>query len=67
MNSTEHMPKRTGLIAGAIMAGLILAGGITILVLRPVTDLASFYIAVAAVILSPIFLLAAYIINRRRG
>jgi hypothetical protein len=66
MNSTEHMPKRAGLIAGAIMAGLVLAGGITILVLRPVTDLTSLYIAVAAVILSPVFLLVAYLINKRR-
>jgi hypothetical protein len=65
MSSAEYASRRTGLIVGAILLGLILAGGVTILALRPFTDMTSYYIAVAAVILSPIFLLAAYLINLR--
>ncbi len=65
MSSAEYVSKRTGLIVGAMIAALIVAGGITLLVLYPVTDTTSFYIAVAGVILSPIFLFAAYLINKR--
>jgi hypothetical protein len=65
MSSAEYAPRRTGLIVAAMLLGLILAGGVTILVVRPFTDMTSYYIAVAAVIVSPIFLLAAYLINLR--
>ena len=65
MSSKDYLPKRTSLIVGIIIAALIVAGGVTILVLRPVTDPASLYIAAAAVILSPIFVLIAYLVNRK--
>jgi len=54
----------TGVIVGVIVAALIVAGGITILFVYPTTDKTSFYIVVAAVVLSPIFAIAAYIINK---
>jgi lipopolysaccharide export LptBFGC system permease protein LptF len=54
----------TGVIVGAIVVALIAAGGITILFVYPTKDKISFYIAVAAVVLSPIFVIAAYIINK---
>ncbi len=44
--------------------GVIVAGGITILFVYPTIDKTSFYIVVAAVVLSPIFAIAAYIINK---
>lgn len=65
MSSAEYVSKRTGLIVGAMIAALIVAGGIAVLVLYPVTNSTSFYIVVAAVILSPIFLFAAYFLNKR--
>jgi uncharacterized membrane protein (GlpM family) len=49
-----------------MMAALVIAGGVTVLIIYQLTDLTSFYIAVVAVILSPIFLLIAYLISKRR-
>jgi predicted small integral membrane protein len=66
MSSDGYVSKRAGVIVGAMIAALIVAGGVTILVLYHRTDLTSFYIAVAAVVLSPILLFAAYVINKRQ-
>jgi hypothetical protein len=66
MSSDGYVSKRTGLIVGAMITALIVAGAVTILVLYQRTDLTSFYIAVAALVLSPILLIAAYVINRRQ-
>jgi hypothetical protein len=66
MSSDGYVSKRTGLIVGVMITALIVAGGVTILVLYQRMDLTSFYIAVAAVVLSPILLIAAYVINRRQ-
>ena len=48
-----------------ILLGLILAGIVTLLVLRSLTDATSFYIAVAAIILAPLFVFAVYMINKK--
>jgi phosphate/sulfate permease len=62
--SRQRSSSSTGVIVGVIVAALIVAGGITILFGYPTTDKTSFYIVVAAILLSPIFAIAAYIINK---
>jgi uncharacterized membrane protein len=62
----EYRLKRIGRIVGAMITALIVAGVVTALVLYQRTDLTSFYIAVAALILAPIFLFAAYMVNKRQ-
>lgn len=64
--SRHRSSNSTGVIVGVIIAALIVAGGITILFVYPTTDKTSFYIVVAAVVLSPIFAIAAYIINKNK-
>jgi hypothetical protein len=55
-------------MVGALIVALIVGGGITILLIYPIatTDKTSFYIAVAVILLSPIFLLAAFVINVKK-
>jgi phosphate/sulfate permease len=62
--SRQPSSSSTGVILGVIVAALIVAGGITILFVYPMTDKTSFYIVVAAIFLSPIFVIAAYIISK---
>jgi hypothetical protein len=60
----ERRASNPGFLVGVIIAALVVAGGITILVLYPVSDRTSFYIAVAAIVLSPIFVLVAFVVNK---
>lgn len=66
MSSTLYNANRPGLIVGMIIASLVLAGALTLLVLYSVTDPTSFYVAVAAIALSPIFVLAAFLVNKQQ-
>lgn len=66
MNQEQRLPGNTGFIVGVIVIGLIVGGGITILAIYPTTDKTSFYLGVAAIVLSPIFLVAAFLVNRKR-
>jgi hypothetical protein len=60
----EHQ-GRIGLIVAVIIVALIVAGGITLWVIYPTADRTSFYIVAAAMVLSPIFVLTAYLMNRK--
>lgn len=68
MEHEQRLPRNSGLIVGVLIVALIVGSGITILFIYPIatTDKTSFYIAVAAIILSPIFLLAAFVINVKK-
>ena len=52
-------------IVAVMIAALIIAGGIALLALYPMTDQTSFYIVVAAMVFSPIFILLAFLVNKR--
>jgi hypothetical protein len=56
-----------GTIMALIVALLIVGGGITLLSLYSATEKTSFYIALAVLVLSPIFVVAAYFVNKRQG
>jgi uncharacterized protein YacL len=58
-----QLPKNAGLIVGLIIGALIIASGITLAIIYRIANSTSFYIAVIVMILSPIFLLAAYFVN----
>jgi hypothetical protein len=66
-NTTPTIEIENGLSekVAAIIAALIVGGGIALLVLYPRTDRTSFYIVVAAMVLSPIFVLAAFLVNKK--
>jgi hypothetical protein len=66
MSSESSVQDKTGLVVGVILAGLIIAGAIVVLVLSSSTNATSFYVAVAGMVLSPVFVLVAYVINRQR-
>jgi hypothetical protein len=54
-----------GVIVAAITASLIAAGGVAVWVIYPMTDRVAFYIVVAVMVLSPVFVLAAYLVNTK--
>lgn len=61
----QRPQTHVGVIVAAIIVGLIVAGGFTLWVTYPTTDRISFYIVAAAIVLAPIFVLAAYFVNRK--
>jgi NADH:ubiquinone oxidoreductase subunit 3 (subunit A) len=69
MNQEQRLPRNAGSIVGVLIVGLIVGGGITVLFLYPIatSDRTSFYIALAAILLAPIFLLAAFVINVKKA
>jgi hypothetical protein len=50
----------------AIMVALIVGGAVTIIVLYSTVDATSALVAAVAIVLAPIFLLAAYVVNARQ-
>ena len=66
MTQRRRLPRNAGLMVGLIIVALIIGGGITILALYPTTDKTSLYVAVASIVLSPIFLAAAFLVNKKQ-
>jgi heme A synthase len=62
----RRLPRNASLIVGLMIVALIIGGGIVILSLYPTTDKTSFYVALAAIVLSPIFLAAAFLVNKKQ-
>jgi VIT1/CCC1 family predicted Fe2+/Mn2+ transporter len=50
----------------AIIVALIIGGAVTVVVLYSTVDVTSAFVAAVAIVLAPIFLLAAYIVNARQ-
>ena len=67
MDWEPQLPKNSGFIVALIVAALIIGGGITLLLIYPTTDKISFYVAFAAVVLAPIFVLAAFFVNKQQS
>jgi hypothetical protein len=64
-NQLQPAGSNVGIIVAAIIVGLIIGGGVTLWVIYPTTDRTTFYIVAAVMILSPTFVLAAFLINKK--
>lgn len=61
----QSLQTHVSAIVAAIIVGLIVAGAVTLWVTYPATDRISFDIVAAAMVLAPLFVLAAYVVNRK--
>lgn len=66
MREEQNSKREYNLFAAAIIVALIIGGAVTVVVLYSTVDTASSFVAALAIVLAPIFLLVAYIVNARQ-
>jgi hypothetical protein len=66
MRDEQNSKRKYNLFVAAIIVALIIGGAVTVVVLYSTVDTASAFVAALAIVLAPIFLLVAYIVNARQ-
>jgi VIT1/CCC1 family predicted Fe2+/Mn2+ transporter len=66
MRDEQNSKKKYNLFVAAIIVALIIGGAVTVVVLYSTVDTASAFVAALAIVLAPIFLLVAYVVNARQ-